>query len=359
MWPYWLLFLLPAIIAILRPKPRSGLAKLGLHTWSLEWLFMFVFIALMIGYRHEVGGDWGNYFRYLDDAAGAALLDIVKSSDPGYMLINWISVQMGWSIYGVNMISGTVLSLGVTYFCRDLPRPWLALVVAVPYLIVVVGMGYSRQGVALGFAMLGLVALRRKSVVWFVIWILLGATFHKTAVLLLPIAALANTKNRYWTAAWVAIVMYGSYLFLLEDAVGYLYENYIEAEYQSEGAFVRVLMNALPSTVLLWKWKRFRISDDGGNLWRWMSIISLALFGVLFVSPSSTAVDRVALYMLPLQLAVFSYVPDAIGSRRRFNQDWVTVIVLYYAAVHFVWLNFAVHSRGWIPYRFYPLEGAL
>jgi hypothetical protein len=30
------------------------------------------------------------------------------------------------------------------------------------------------------------------------------------------------------------------------------------------------------------------------------------------------------------------------------------LVVAYYAAVLFVWLNFATHSKYWIPYQFYP-----
>ncbi len=60
-----------------------------------------------------------------------------------------------------------------------------------PYLINIVAMGYTRQSVALGFAMIGLAALGEQRVRRFVLWVLVGALFHKSAVLLLPIAALA------------------------------------------------------------------------------------------------------------------------------------------------------------------------
>ena len=94
-------------------------------------------------------------------------------------------------------MAGGIFAIGLVFFCRNLPRPWLALAVAVPYLVIVVAMGYTRQGVALGLAMLGLVALGKKGTGWFVFWVMLAATFHKTAVLLLPLAALAAAHNRF------------------------------------------------------------------------------------------------------------------------------------------------------------------
>jgi hypothetical protein len=31
-------------------------------------------------------------------------------------------------------------------------------------------------------------------------------------------------------------------------------------------------------------------------------------------------------------------------------------VIIYYAVVLFIWLNFANYSAYWLPYRFYPLE---
>ena len=91
------------------------------------------------------------------------------------------------------------------------------------------------------------------------------------------------------------------------------------------------------------------------------------VMGLYFVIPSSTAVDRVALYLQPLQLMVFANLPEALGRRRcakngtairsgnLTNSGWVLLVLAYYGAVEFVWLNFASHAPAWLPYRFYPL----
>ena len=278
-----------------------------------------------------------------------------SGADPGYQLLNWISAQMDWGIYGVNLIGGAIFSIGLAVFCRSLPRPWLALAVAVPYLVIVVAMGYSRQGIALGLAMLGLVALGRRETRWFVFWVVLGATFHKSAVILMPIAALAATRNRYWTALWVGVVAFGAYMLLLEESVESLITTTWRPRYQSQGAMIRLLMNAVPAAILLLWRRRFEFAKAEAVLWRWFAIISLALLGLFLVSPSSTAVDRVALYMLPLQLVVFAHLPDVFGNRGRPNEVLVVAVLFYYAAVQFVWLNYASHAISWLPYRFYPL----
>ena len=60
---------------------------------------------------------------------------------------------------------------------------------------------------------------------------------------------------------------------------------------------------------------------------------------------SSTAVDRLALYVMPLQIAVLSRFPLIFGRRMG-----TLIVVLYSLAIEFVWLNFATNARYWIPY---------
>ena len=72
---------------------------------------------------------------------------------------------------------------------------------------------------------------------------------------------------------------------------------------------------------------------------------------LLLVLPSSTVVDRLALYVFPLQLAVLSRVPRALGSEGLGR----LLVIAYCFLVQFVWLNFAAHAEYWVPYRLYPL----
>jgi hypothetical protein len=71
----------------------------------------------------------------------------------------------------------------------------------------------------------------------------------------------------------------------------------------------------------------------------------------LVLSPSSAAVDRISLYIIPLQIAVLGRVPLIFKSRM-----FGTVVVASYCfLVEFVWLNFAQFSNLWVPYQFFPI----
>lgn len=353
MWAYWLSFAGVSWLALSHLRPQVGVLSPGLGGAG-PWRLVFVVLVLMIGLRHEVGGDWLNYLPKIEEAASLSITEVLQSSEPGYGLLNWLGAQLGLDIYLVNTVCALLFSWGLLVFCRAQPRPWLALAVAVPYLVTVVAMGYTRQGVAIGLAMGGLVALSQRKLLVFVLLVVVAALFHKSAVILMPLAALASTRRRVWTVFWVAGASAMFYALLLQDALEGLRSGYLEAEFQSEGTMIRLLMNAVPALLFLVFRRRFEMPEDLRSFWSWMSWFALGFWLLLVLSPSSTAVDRVALYWIPLQLFVLSRLPNALGSPRGSNKFWVQMVVLYSSAVLGVWLFFAANAYAWLPYQFYP-----
>ena len=350
MLTYWILVLLPAWLAMTRLRP----VQIHGTRWSGYWWAVFVFLLLVIGLRHQIGMDWGTYLIHILAAEYDSLGQAAMRTDPAYSLLNWLAVQLGLGIYMVNTVCAALFSWGLLVFCRAQPRPWLALVVALPYLVIVVAIGYTRQGVAIGMVLLALVALSKRKLLHFVGFMVMAATFHKSAVILMPLAVLASTRNRIWTALWVGLTTLLFFVLLLQESLAVFTANYIEVQYDSAGAAIRVAMNALPAFLFLLLRQRFVMPQADRALWSWMSLGALVFVGLLAVSPSSTAVDRVALYWIPLQLFVLSRLPDALGQRNGHNVQWVSAVVGYSATVLFVWLFFADHAWAWLPYQFYP-----
>lgn len=352
MWPYWLLFLVSMTQAISHIRPRFQPAPVG--RWPTKWWWVFGLLVLMIGLRFEVGADFHQYLYHLENSAKQTFNVAILAGDPGYSLLTWFFTHSNLEFFWVNLVCAGLFSWGLVEFCRAQPRPWLAMTVAVPYLVVVVAMGYMRQSAAIGLALLGLVALGQGRVLRYLLWLAIAATFHKSAVIIMPLAALAGARHKYMTMFWVLLITFLMFVLLLQEHVESLTTNYLQAGYSSSGAMIRVTMNALPALLFLLLRNRFHLPRKQNKFWTWMSLGALLFVVLLAISPSSTAVDRVALYWIPLQLFVISRLPNALGQARGSNSFWVTVVIGYSAAVMFVWLNFAVHAQYWLPYQFYP-----
>jgi EpsG family len=345
---YWLLFLFPAMVAILNVQADLRQAKAAIP-WTIAWLTL----VAVIGLRFEVGGDWGNYLNNLDTVIGP-FSEVFFRGDVGYEILSWIGVEVGGGIYFVNIACAIMFSTGLVAFARSQPRPWVALVVAIPYLVIVVAMGYTRQGAAIGLMMLGLNALARRRTFMFVFLMLIAAAMHKSAIVMLPLAILAVPKRRIWNAVWGGITIIVAYRVLVADSVDDLFANYIETAYSSEGATVRIAMTAIPAAVLLLERRRLQVPTAERHLWLLIAMLSVGAAVWLPFAASSTAVDRLSLYCIPLQIYVFARLPELLGPKSS-EQSIVVAIVVYYGIVQFVWLNFAIHANSWIPYRWAPL----
>ncbi|MCI5138426.1 MAG: EpsG family protein [Candidatus Electrothrix sp. AR1] len=338
MWPYWLMYAIPAFAAL-------SVGSRG-RSWS-PWIFLGIFFTICIGFRLQVGADWENYLPYYDREIGRALADPVIG-DPGYVLLNRLMAHWDWKIYGVNLVCGLIFIGGLVAFCRGLYRSWLGLAVAVPYLVIVVAMGYSRQGVALGLIFWGLVYLEQGNFLPYVLFIAAASLFHQTAVIMIPLGIFLYRQGWLYRIAAVILIAAGVWDALVVEDMNRLWITYVEQQMHSRGAFIRVAMNGTAAVILLKYWKQWKRVYPNALFWLWMAYGAIAC--VFLVDFATTAVDRLALYLTPLQVVVFSRLPFL--ARKELHANVMVVLILFgYGTVLFVWLNFASHAQYWLPYR--------
>ncbi len=340
MWPYWFMYALPALAALSMEPGRKSL-----H-W-LPWLLIGLLFTLFIGYRFQVGGDWSSYLRMYQWEIGRAFLDPV-SNDIGYILLNRLMIRLDWGIYGVNLVCALIFVSGLIVFCRAQYRSWLAFSLAVPYLVIVVGMGYTRQSAALGLVLFGLTYLERGKFLSYLLCIALATWFHKTALVMIPLGIFLYQQGWLFRITLAGIIAFVLWSFFMSSSAEQLWTVYIERQMYSRGAEVRVAMNGVAALCLFWYWKEWREIYPHALLWFWMALAALS--SVFLVVQAPTAVDRLTLYLIPLQLAVFSRFPFL--ARRQLNPLRTIQWLLFgYGMVLFVWLYYADHAQSWLPYR--------
>jgi hypothetical protein len=341
---YWLIFSYFTTGSLLRRENERGS--------PLSYAFLAIgalLVAIMIGLRYKVGGDWFAYQRMYSFVQIASFRQVLDLGDPAYQFLNWFAGEVGAGFWLVNLICGAIFAWGLLAFARTQPNPWLAILIAVPYLVIVVAMGYSRQGVAIGILMAGLAQLLRGSTILkFLVYATLAALFHRTAIVLIPLVILAGVRSRLLNLVLALALGFVFYDLFFSGAADRFIESYIGAKYNSEGAAVRIAMSVFPAAIFLLARRRFALPHIEDRLWRNFSLAAFVFLTLLFVLPSSAAVDRLALYIMPMQMAILSRVPLAfrVGIAK-------FLIVLYSFAVQFVWLNYADNAREWVPYHSY------
>lgn len=364
MLPYWTLLAVLSIGSFLYRQRLAaagpGVARAIEHRqWDPLLLAAFILIVLMIGLRYEVGGDWTPYqstFR----SVNALPLDIAFRRAPdeyAYTFVNWLVGRLGLGIWLVNMICAIPFVAGLAAISKQQDNPWLALVAAAPLFIIVVGMGYTRQAVAVGFVLIGIAGIiRGRTFVWFMGWALIASLFHTSALAAIPIMAVILFRGTFvWLLALIGALLVG-YFVILPAALERYSLGYIANVYEAKGAIFRVVPNSLAGLALIAFPKSFVCSKNELRIWRgwaWLSIAALVMF---FVIKSSVIVDRLSVYILPLQIFVLARLPRAFGTDGRPSLAVTVLVIIYSAVVLFLWLHFANHARYWIPYRLYPLD---
>ncbi|MCK4709401.1 MAG: EpsG family protein, partial [Gammaproteobacteria bacterium] len=286
MTPFWLAYILPVFFSLISIQRRHS---------SLIWVVLFVSFVIFVGLRHQVGGDWGVYIKHYNDVQFYSFWEYIFKWDMGYMFLNWISFQVDGGIYLVNTMSALLFLSCLIVFCRAQTLPFLAFSVAVPYVIFVISMGYTRQSIALGFVMLGLRYLSDGGVKRYLFYVAIGALFHKSVVIMFPLAILYHHRGfvgRLLGAGGFSLIM--GYLFLV-DYYDALWVTYVDSQMQSDGGLIRLLMNLLPSLLFFIYYRRIKQTWPDYRIWFVLALATMALLPL--VGFASTAVDRVALYL--------------------------------------------------------------
>jgi len=334
----------------------------GLSPWKakgslpdFQWYLYAVLLVLIIGFRYEVGGDWQNYIQIYADLKGLSLFEGLIAyrsyGDYGFLVSHWFSMNYLNGIYSTNLFCATIFVVGLLRICKSMPIPWLSLTVSIPYLVIVVGMGYTRQAAALGFIMWGLIDLMNGRYWRFYLMVILGTFFHKTALFMLPIGFLSSNSIRNPKDIVVFFIVSAvAFIALLADQFQAIVFNYISnnGDMESSGAFIRVIMNVFVAIIFFIYRKQWKYKYRDQLIWVVFSVVSLIMLPLTFVI--STTIDRVALYLLPMQFIVLSRVPLLINDIY-YRTLFVIGVVLIYIGVMFVWLNYGKFSGYWVPYQ--------
>lgn len=346
MLPYWSIFGVFALGSLGWKAANSG--KL-----SLPLKISVVILTLFIGLRYDVGADWDGYLLIFDYTEYWSLSRILESQgDPGFYSLMWLSHELGYEIWALNLACAIIFVSGLVAFSRRTSNPWLSIAIAFPYLIIVVAMSGVRQATAMGFYFLALNAFSNRRLAVAALWMLLASQFHASAIVMLGVAALSFSHNILKSALILVVTVAVGY-FALQSSLEVYADRYTK-DIQSSGTIYRLIMNLVPAVMYLRYSKDFNLADHEKSLWRNLSWLSILSFPLLFVIPSSTALDRFSLYFIPLQIFVLSSSSLIFASRSNQAPLVTAGVLTYLSMAMFIFLNFSETAKEWNNYQFYP-----
>ncbi len=356
--PYWIVFSLAVAFAWF---PKGDGRQLT--------ILLGIGLVLLTGLRLEVGGDWDPYLSWVEEVRGVPLGVGLGRAEYGYALLNWLGSNGFGGIYFVNSVCAALAIGCLLHFCDRQASPGLALAVAIPYLVVVVFMGYTRQSVAIGFGMLAMLAVERRQVWPFLLTVTIAALFHRTAICLFVLApamfmprldrtALVHLAGIFAFGAALAVLVFGDdvaslsgrYVVSTGDSATLPFQGAVEESadgYRSSGAMVRLLQSVLAAASFVFIATRIKLAPAAFWLWTIVSVVVLCLFVLSFWR--STLADRTGLFFIPFQLYAFSMLPSLV--RPPLDRLLTLAILLCSGATFWVWLNYGDHAHLWLPYQ--------
>ncbi|WP_394752366.1 EpsG family protein [Crenothrix sp.] len=336
---YWILIGIPTLLSFAGIRKRKDL-NMGL------FIVGFVYL-IFIGLRYEVGADRVAYAEMYDNIASLSFQNALLYTESGFAALNWVLAQMDAGVYWVNFIVAIIFVSGLIQFAKRTPLPWLALISVTPYLVIAVAMSGVRQSAAIGLVF-HLMASWRKGLVIKLFFSLVAILFHYSALMSL-IFVQQSVKMPVWFRVSLlslgAIAMYP--ILSTTDAYAKYNQTYLEDNIVSSGALMHVLLNAIPAAIYLLLSRKWKAKFGESDFLPMLSVLSIA--SVFGVGVSSTGIDRLALYLSPIQMIVYGSLPLVFG--RQHTTKLSLAIVGLHLIILFWWLNYANTAFAFLPYN--------
>jgi hypothetical protein len=315
-------------------------------------IFFAVFLLWFMGARNQVGCDWWGYLHrfaitQLDQPISALINDF---DEPGFWLLTKFVRENDLSYMWLNMFASVIMVICFVVFCRAHRDSLMILALLFPVVIVQLSMSGIRQGLAVGFLMVASVAWMRGSKLWTAIWIAVGAQFHTSVIMFLPIAALAGRKV---TTKWLfgsAVILGPVAVMLLGDRFETYSDRYLEnSDITSGGALIRYVLMLIPAIYFLKYRSRLQsVFPESFELMRLTTAITFSLIPVAVFS--SILLHRVIYYVMPL--SILTFVALARVAFPRANRGVVFALpVLVYGFYQLLWFLSSKHANScYLPY---------
>lgn len=342
MFPYFAMVGFPALLSL------TGARRLQIGAFLFA---VFVLFVALIGLRYEIGPDWFNYSKMVEDYRYLSWAELAPQGEMGWVAMVKLMNANGLGMAGVVFFSAFVFCLGLFAVARMTQEPMLAIVATTPYLAVAVAMSGMRQGIAMGIVYCVIAGWHKSSVVTKIVLILSASLFHFSAILMIGLVAVDSGISMFRKVVISAVVLViGIYSVSIQTfRVDRYSETYVSGEnvVDAPGAILHVALIAVPA-VIYFIMRRQWIAAYGRNLL--LDVFSaLSIVALFTVIRAPAATDRVTLYFSAVAMIIQAGLPMTQQTRGAQVMIRVGIIVMNFVAM-MVFLLGANHARSFVPY---------
>lgn len=316
----------------------------------------FVAIVIFIGLRYQVGPDWVQYYDIHSELSHEKIDTVFSNREPLSYGIFWLSAHLGAEVYLSNIVISSIILFGVFSFARQCYNPWLAIVAAMPYFILIVGMSGVRQLAAAGVLLIMLARYDRLSVWKQIAYVFIAALFHTSAIVGL-IYVSYRLRTRLVLKIFATLIILALAYFVTSNTVFFSQsiENYQDRyisdsdHRQSFGALFHLAMVFVPA-IAAWLFRR-RILPyiHDPTLLQFGIVGTLGIFSLYFIDLfNSTLPSRLTIYFYFVPMMIYPAFTMILGRSGRTLMIYLLVLVHFLILI--VWMKFANHSHAYLPY---------
>ena len=341
---YFVMIALPAMLALFAPRAKS----------PLYYAAVFTLYVAVIGFRYRVGMDWNNYDAIHRSLTGQDIGIVFQAAEYSSRFLFWFSANYLSGQVSSNVIGAVAFTAGLLFVANKTREPWLAVVVATPFLCVVTAMSATRQSLAIAviFVLLGL--WPRLGFIARLALIGVASLFHTSALALAPIVV-GELRTGLLQKVLLVAVAAGGALFLATSSPTFMEQMSAYAELYtgaqaivSQGAFMHVCLVALPALVYLLNARKLQSPFWSKPFLFWSASVALALLALLPFS--SVGAGRLSMYFHYVPMIVVPLMIDQLGARNTKLSLRLAVIV-WQVAFLWVWLTYSNSALAWTNYR--------
>lgn len=372
---YYVLFVSLFFICLLGMFAHCGYYQ-TIRIEKLLFVYGFIILFVIAAIRKDTGFDYGSYENIFDIVHNTEipLRNRIFNSkcEPGYNLFNLLFPNYRCLIIAISFLQVSLLGY---YFYKENTNALLCLFMFYTSIFLYYDMGVMRQGLSIAISYCGLIFVKRKKFIKFILVILLAASFHITAIFMIPIYWLGEnefSRKVYYGSIFLSI-LFGMILNKIIIEIGNLNIPYIShriefylANYTSTrigyslSAIKRIAIGVI--FVEFFKYTPYRIIGDfntrfkmtdsksikaKSDVWLYINsyILSLVMFIALSFIPIFGSRGSAGLYFL--QIMVFARMCNNEKNR------WGNIFIfLFVALMFFSTMRTTLTSTGnYIPYQ--------